>query len=78
MSEDPTRPIRPGEYGSAHGYGPAGGSGSAGPAGPAGSAGFNGATVDQLTGTALITFAGLSHAGASGTGSPCPTEATGR
>ena len=30
--------------------------------------GFNGATVDQLNGTALITFAGLSHAGGIGDG----------
>ena len=36
MSEDPTRPIRPGEYGSADGYGPAGDWGPAGPAGPPG------------------------------------------
>ena len=30
--------------------------------------GFNGATVDQLNGTALVTFAGLSHAAGIGDG----------
>ena len=58
MSEDPTRPIRPGEYGSAGGYGPAGDSGSAGPAGAAGPAGWNGPDDGYRSRTARMPVGG--------------------